>query len=579
MANHDVRPCGGGAWWGLALAGQFVFVFAAVALTGPGRIDIVDGQTRYEVARSLVDHGDSIIRDPDVWFAVYKGRNGQKYTDYRLPQTVLGVGAILVADTTGTVDETRRHFFFSLISPCTTAILAVTYSLWFRGLGHGPGASLLWATGGIFCTPSWYYGTSTFDDILGTLAIVLAVAVAWLSRKRWPLLGSALAGLVMGWAFNCKPPLVFFVLPVLAAAYRPGQPLRRHLVQAGLVFFGVSLGVIVYKVYDLYKFPPGTLNPYQVYAECYGAIWTNNPIPGLAGLALSPSAGAFWYCPPLLLSCLGWLSWRQHDRLFCGAVLAASLLFTLFLCFLTFFKGEPSWGPRYLTPVFALWWVFVPAAAAWVRGRVLALVLAAGVAVQVLGLSVDPQRLFFQLPLAFNYYVDFPWLGFDARISHLAQRCREIREVLTDEGEAREFNPGPLPTHAGGIRRGGPLFVTSLVGLSSTPGGGPLGAVCSVRPALIVQTTTIYREAAERYHVYRSLRPWWISQRYLPPEQRPVDLGKTLALLAALAGAGLGLMAAGGRLARSGAPAGDSLAADLTATCRSAGQALAPHVA
>ena len=40
--------------------------------------------------------------------------------------------------------------------------------MWFRRVGLAPGAALLWALGGVFCTPSWFYGTSTFDDILGT---------------------------------------------------------------------------------------------------------------------------------------------------------------------------------------------------------------------------------------------------------------------------------------------------------------------------------------------------------------------------------------------------------------------------
>src|SRR5947209_6753347 len=153
MFSPQVRACAGGfpvlSWhhavtavrWPLALAGQFLLVTALVALSGPGRIDIVDGQTRYEVARSLVDHGDSVIRDDVVWFAVYPGRDGQKYTDYRLPQSALGVLAILAADATGPVAETRRQFFFSLLSPCLAGLLAVLYALWFRRLDHGPAAS------------------------------------------------------------------------------------------------------------------------------------------------------------------------------------------------------------------------------------------------------------------------------------------------------------------------------------------------------------------------------------------------------------------------------------------------------
>src|SRR5580704_9704762 len=161
--------------WPTALAGLFLVVFAATTLAGPGRIDIVDGQTRYEVARSLVEHGDSVIRDKDVWFAVLPGRDGQPYTNYRFPQTVLGVVAIWVADATGRVDEERRQFFFALIGPLACGLLALVYALWFRHLGHSPGASVAWAAAGIFCTPNWYYGTSSFDDILGAAAVVPAV--------------------------------------------------------------------------------------------------------------------------------------------------------------------------------------------------------------------------------------------------------------------------------------------------------------------------------------------------------------------------------------------------------------------
>src|SRR5271157_4222424 len=118
-------------WW-IARAGLFLTVFATVALSGPGRIDIVDGQTRYEVARSLVEHGDSVIRDPDVRYTVFHGRDGQLYTPYRFPQTGAGVVAIVLADHTGPGSEGRRHFSFALTSAFAGALLAVLYTLWFR---------------------------------------------------------------------------------------------------------------------------------------------------------------------------------------------------------------------------------------------------------------------------------------------------------------------------------------------------------------------------------------------------------------------------------------------------------------
>jgi hypothetical protein len=532
--------------WPLALGGQFVVVVAVVALSGPGRIDIVDGQTRYEVARSLVDHGDSIVRDEAAWFTVFKGRDGQRYSNYRIPQSVLGVAAIRLADATGPVDEARRQFFFALISPCLAGVLAVVYALWFRGLGHGPGASLAWSAAGIFCTPNWYYSTSTFDDILGTVAVVGAVAVAWLSRDRRPVVGSVAAGLALAWAVNCKPPLALFALAVLAAGYRPGVALRRQLVPAGVVALGIVVGVVFGTAYHAYKFPPGSDDIEAEAEKLYGPVITPNPLPGLASLALSPSCGALWYCPTLFLSWRGWCAWRTRRRGFCQAVLAVSCLFVLSISFLSFFKGEPCWGPRYLTPVFALWWVFVPAALTRMRGGAVGVVLALGMLVQLLGLSVDPHRLFLSISQRWDYYRESPWLGFDGSISHLVQRPRELVEMWERRDyRAPEFSPGPLPTHAGSQATAAPAL-TSLVGLLSAPGTpGTLNGVASLLPTFCLQQPHVMKQAVSRYHIYNTPRPWMFSQWYLAEEARPVDLGNTMRLLAGLGAVGLLLMGPG----------------------------------
>jgi len=151
-----------------AVSGQFLLVFSVLAISGPGRIDVLDAQTRYEVAQSLVDHGDFVVRCDDYWWGVFPGREGKPYAYYRLPQSLLGVPAILAADAAGAACEARRHFFFTLTSAFSCALLAPLYTLWFRHWGHTDRGALLWGTAGIFCTPNWFYGTSTFDDILGS---------------------------------------------------------------------------------------------------------------------------------------------------------------------------------------------------------------------------------------------------------------------------------------------------------------------------------------------------------------------------------------------------------------------------
>jgi hypothetical protein len=541
-------PARGRLRWPVALAGQFLLVFGVVALSSPGRIDIVDGQTRYAVAHSLVEHGDSIVRDRRATFRVHTGRDGEKYTPYRFPQSGLGVLAILAADATGPVSEPRRHFFFTLISPFFCALLAVTYSVWFRGMGLSPKASLGWATAGVFCTPSWYYGTSTFDDMLGTFAVVLAAATAYLGRDRRPWLGAVVAGLALGWAVNCKEPLAVFVLPVLAAGYRVSVPARQQWGPAAVVVGGLLLGAISYLAYERYKFPPGSPDHNAEYEKDYGPMWTRDPLPALAGFAMSPSAGVIWYCPTILLSLAGWAVWHRDCGWYCQAVAGASLLFIGFLSFLTFFKGEPCWGPRYLTPVFALWWAFVPAARERLGSLLIKLLLMLGFLVQLLALAVDPQRLMLQKEIPYDYYIHDPWLQFHPQASHLLQRPREIREILSRKDRAPRYSPAHLPTYDARIPPVFPQAMTGALGHASSPLlPRSVAAVGALFWSGDAHHKIEFKGAVTRYHIFNSLRPWWIGQQYLDPEDRPVHLEQTVALLLGLVGLGLGLMVLGGR--------------------------------
>jgi hypothetical protein len=498
--------------WSLALAGQALAVFAAVALSGPGRIDIVDGQTRYEVARSLVEHGDLAVRDERVWFWVFPGRHGQRFTYYRFPQSVAGAGAIWLADRTGPTSEGRRHFFFSLIGAAACALLAVTYSLVFRGLGHSPLPALAWSCAGIFCTPSWYYGTTTFDDILGTTASTFALGAALIGRSRFPLGTAAVAGLGVGLALNCKEPLGIVVIPVLAA-FASVQDRRRRRFAWGLVTAGTLAGGLAYLLDRWLKFPPGTTGEHEELMAMYlPGSWFGNPVAALAGWALSPGAGVWWYCPTLFLSIAGFVVWYRREKRFTTALTLAVAVFVLFFAAIPFYKGDPTWGPRYLTPVFSWGWLLAPAGAARMGRRLVALFLAVGLLVQGLALSVDPHRLYVQRGLPSGFGAVAPWLYFDSRISHLLNRPREIGEVLAArDRQAEAFTPSPEPT-----------FTFPVIDPPYLPETGS-GAV-------------------EKYRVLNSFRPWWSSQQYLPPEERPAALGATATLFVGGLLAGLALM-------------------------------------
>lgn len=491
----------GSAGWLLARFGLAVGVFAVVALSGPGRIDIVDGQTRFEVGLSLVEHGDVVVRDPRVTWNRFPGRGGHDYSDYRLPQSLLAAASILVADATGPATEGRRHFAFSLHGAALAAGLAVLYANRFRRDGRSAAAALGWAAAGIFCTPSLFYAASTFDDLLGAVVVVAALLAAARGGPGW----AAASGLLLGLALNCKPPLAAFALPALAAADDRSKPASSRLMRAGLILAGLVAGYAAHKLYDAYKFPPEVRPLHAAIREHYAPMFFGNPVSAVLDFAAGPASGAVWYCPPVLLAAAGLAGAVRRDR-FAAAVAVACAAFVGFVSLMTFYKGDPAWGPRYLVAVFAVVWLYAPAGADRVARPTAVFLLAAGLAVQLLGLAIDPHRLYVQRAVPSAFYLDSPWHHFRPALSHLLNRPRELGEAWR-AGPAAEFTPAPSQT-----------FAPPVIDPPYLPETGPA--------------------AVERYQIWRGFRPWWASFPYLPADQRPIDVGRTAALFLALATAG-----------------------------------------
>jgi hypothetical protein len=520
--------------WCAALAGQAMFVFALVALSGPGRLDIMDAQTRYEVTRSLVDHGDCEIRDEQVWFTVFPGRDGKRFSYYRLPQSLAGVPMVLAADWTGGPSEARRQFFFSMQGAVVCGILATIYSLWFRRLGHSPKAALFWSTLGIFCTPNWFYGTSTFDDILGAAAVVAALALAWSAKGPRPNLFALLSGLALGAAFNCKQPLGLFLAPILMLVYPREERWGIKALRMGLVVAGLFVGLLAYQGYEWYKYPPGQTPDHAEMLRTYCPSFPGNIFAGVLGLLFSPGGGIPWYCPTVVLSLMGMLIWWRGNRAFVASLAAACVGFLLFISSLIYFKGDPSWGPRYLTPMFAVLWIFVPAAAAFRPRPSTVLYLGFGFIVQVAGLSIDPHRLYVERGLPSAFYSAAPWLYFHPAAAHIVNRPREIVEVFDARSEVDEgFIPACLPTSP----------VPPKINWPARPVPGvqqpaPLPTSAPPCPEQFEKGP----EAVHKYRFLNSFRPWWASMCYLPPPDRPVALEQTAALLGILMAGSLAVL-------------------------------------
>lgn len=486
----------------LAGAGLFVSLLAVAALTSPGRIDIVDGQTRYEVARSLVDHGDHAIRDPRIWFGRFPGREAKDHTNYRFPQSLLGVPAVWLSDVTGGKREPRRHYFFTMTSAMAGAALAVLYFTWFLDRGRSIRGALRWAALGILATPAWFYATSTFDDVLGTTVSVAVLVAA--GRPSWdPSMRATTAGLLAGLAFNCKQPLIVVALPALAQLWSAPLAWRLKLRTSVLLALGAAAGVLAYVAYEAYKFPSGLEAVHAVLQLQYMPVWPSKPVQNAAALLLSPSAGLLWYCPPVVLGLVG-LS--RSDARFRGSLATAIVIFGLFITSITIFKGDPAWGPRYFTPVYAWLWLLAPRGAESMGRTLTRLLVVAGVLVQLAALAVDPHRLYVERNLPSMFGAVAPILYFDPQNAHLLNRPREMGEIWHARGRQYDrFSPAPEPTFA-----------------------FPVLDRIARGPAVV-----------EQFAVLNTFRPWWVSQRHLPEPARPVSLPWAVAVQVVLLAAGV----------------------------------------
>ncbi|CAN5555051.1 hypothetical protein BH11PLA2_BH11PLA2_05840 [soil metagenome] len=492
--------------WHLSLLGLALAVFGVVGLSGPGRIDIEDGQARYEAGRCFVEYGDPGIRDPRVVWHRFPGREGVDFTYYRLTGEVVATAFVALGHSLSDQEGTR-HFIFALNGAATAAVLAVVYAVWFRRQGSTPRMAIAFAAAGIFCTPCWFYAASTFDDLLCTLIVVVALVLADRARSgNVPsLFGTAIA---VGLSLNSKQPLAAILLPALAMADDAKRSLSWRLGRASVLVAGLGAGVVGYTAYEAWKFPPEQKAKHAAIRAEWGiTVFEGNPLEALVDYTVGPSSGTLWYCPTILLGGAGLLAmWRANQKRIVIAIVLSCTVVTLFFSVLTFYKGGVCWGPRYLTPLFGILWLFAPQGVAILGPRITKVLLVLGILVQILGLSLIPERLYVQRELHSGFYVQHPWWYLHPALGHIVNRPAEIIDALTAP-VAAEFTPAPSPTFTL------PVFDKPFY-------NGPKGI-----------------EGVRRYTLLNTFRPWWATYPHLTSP--PVNVARTVVFFVLLTVCGI----------------------------------------
>jgi hypothetical protein len=356
------------------VAWLFVLVTAASLVVQEGAVTGYDGQTMYEVTRSMVERGTFAI---DEEFNTLPGPDGREYSRYGLGLSLVAAIPYVASRQLTFSSRHSNHILEAAVSSVMafiTATLIVALYLLARRLGAELGAALLVAVGAVAGTFVLPYSKEFFSEPLTALCLVVTIERLVAGR-------SAAAGLAVGAAVLVRPQtLLFTPIVMLVAWFQNGF---RASLRTGA---GAAVGILATFAYNVARFG----HPLRFGYEDVG--FTTPLLTGMGGLLFEPTKSLLVFAPiTVLLPFALWRLWHCNRAAF---VLLASNFGIAFVAIAMWFAwhGGWCWGPRLMIPG------LVPAIAAigpWLVGatrrRTAAVLFAIGFAISLPALIVPTQ--------------------------------------------------------------------------------------------------------------------------------------------------------------------------------------------
>lgn len=308
-------------------------------------------------------------------------------------------------------------FVDRLVGPLFGALEVLMVFLFAMRLGYGVKRALLLSLILGFATSVWPDEQSVLEH--GQVAFFLLVAFYFAFRFREQGAGSRaaiLSGVGIGGAAITRYQDAAVGLLALAVYLLlpggPGKGIPERIRRGALV----ALGLLPFAALDAWY---NWVRYGKLLATGRSDTLFGNPIwQGAAGLLVSPGKGLLWYSPTVLLLALaGWPFRRRFGGLFIAWAILAGGFITLY-SYVTFWHGDPAWGPRYLYPLVPFLTLPLGELLVW-RGRrkvmvrtLTALVVAASFVVQFSAVSVSEWRTWYRV-IAYeeNQGYDWTWVA------------------------------------------------------------------------------------------------------------------------------------------------------------------------
>jgi len=532
--------------WRLAAWGLFLLLLGVYWLSHPGRIDTIDGQHRFNVARNLIDFVGPIIND---YYLIKhplptNPNTGLPYSFYNLPGSASAIPAMILTRAAYGADSIKDQWAYSVSVIPYSALIAPVFLVFLRGLGACLRDAILLTLLLAFATLWWNGAVTVLDQNQHGLFLLIAAYLAWRYGLTRRIHYALLAGLSFGvLVFYKETYLVLLpaIIWLLADAAAPGSTPKERLQQS---LFGISMAAlasacvaVVYFWYNWIRFGSPLMPEFGA-----APVWREQPISGFLALTISPGKSVLLFSPILILGLLGFKDFRQKHPTLAMAIVFATIGHVALISSLMFVGGDYCWGPRYLLPLMPLWMLMTLPLANRIREKfwIKALVVAS-VFSQLLGLSLDNYRFFYYLNDRDRFWVD-PWIYF--KESQFFGRFLEINEVVTERNFTRSKD---FESSTGEVVRHPVRPVVYPVNLGKAP-SGLVGTeklnwankrfqeeLAEGNFALVDQ-----RKWMEDYKVLYLPRPYWGWAGRVEAKQVPLDLNTYLA--AGLATTGMGFV-------------------------------------
>ncbi len=337
--------------------GLLLLVLGVYILTMSGHTYSPDEETMLETSRSLVMNGTWAM-SPSHALVQVPGIDGRMYSQYGPGQSLAAVPWVAVGLLVGDLfPKAQQGYPLRLVLGSYNALIMAglvgLFAAMGLALGYSRRTALFSACVLAFATFLWPHSRTFFSEPLVALALfasfyLLYIATAPdLSPRARTGLCLVASGALFALAVATKVQYVVAMPAFLLYLGWRFVEARRNLQPPIFWLAGLLVGLIPLFIYNSLIFG----SPLSTgYGSNPGSTLTTPIVQGAFGLLLSPGKGLLWYAFPLVLTFFGWLPFARKHRPKSAFIIILSLAILALFSLYSFWPGDGSWGPRYLTP-------------------------------------------------------------------------------------------------------------------------------------------------------------------------------------------------------------------------------------